>query len=173
MKDITAEQARESSKAMLKNATEDFLNIQERAANLKKRWDESNEIFYELDSLGSSIFGDKEGVKLSEKQKTRTSELRKEWRNRVKEDKLVLQKINVDLSRYVGNLYRFYKSLSVRKRRYFNEMDIEDIRKKYAMLIMAYSFHNHMTLHLPSDYMKWIGFKYNAGWNYNGVNYGR
>jgi hypothetical protein len=170
MKDITATQAREFSKLMLDKALRELIYVEGRMAALIVRWDERNAISKTLRELGGDIFELDKEKSLPEKTRALIVKMRNEWHERFKVDRAVGKKIKGAFN--VGTLFNFYKSLPTEKKRYFNEMNDPDIKKRYANLIMANSFHHHMFFKDTSDVMKWLGFTYNRGWHYNGINYG-
>jgi len=181
MATLSVEDVRKFSRYFLETSMKKFEKFSEDMSKLRTRWDERNLITRRLESeYGCTQYGPHYNTEIQKRiydrlipqQKQEAEDLTKEWASRVEADRETLKKLKPRFAGITDTLYTFYKTLPANMRRYFNEVDTENIKQKFANLIMAFSFHHHMTIKADYDVMEWIGFKYDKGWHYNGINYG-
>ena len=174
VENITAQQTREFSQFVIGRTKSELTALQAEMVKLKKRWDVRNELSQSLYGKGLSIYEmPEEKEELSAKEFKWAADIRRTFWGRHKEDVKIGKVLKPKFQNVVTFLQEFYNALPYHSRKYFKEVDDDDIKEQLALFLMAHSHNRHM-FHKTQDWdqMKWLGFVWKKGWHYNDINYG-
>jgi len=158
---MRAETTREATRHLISVSVKDFEMINEMLIERQKIVDRIGALNREIEARGTNLYQLPDDHPDS-----------KEWNSLLEEEQKQAKPIKKLFSDAVLRVFVFGKALPSYDKRIYNQTGIETFKEQARSLVMAKSHSRHMMLKVDWEQMKWLGFVWNKGWHYNGINYG-